>query len=252
MINPMDLTGKHILITGASSGIGKDTAIYLSKLGAKLTLIARNQEKLRATLKLLEGEGHDIYPFDLKQINLIESIINKIVDNSGALDGLVHCAGISTMRPLSMTKYDFLHDMMLVNYYSFVELIRCVSKKGKYKEGASFIGMSSVASQYGDKSKVAYCSSKAAMDSAVRCMAKELAYKNIRVNTIVAGFIRTDMYDGYIETIGEESVDFKISAHQYLGLGDTIDIANAMAYLLSDTSKFITGTGLVVDGGCRS
>lgn len=252
MINPMDLTGKHILITGASSGIGKATAIYLSKLGAKLTLVARNQEKLSGTLKLLEGEGHDIYPFDLKLVNLIEDLINKIVDNSGALDGLVHCAGIATMRPLRMTKPDFLHDIMLINYYSFVELIRCASKKDKYKEGASFIGMSSVASKYGDKSKLGYCSSKAAMDAAVRCMAKELAYKKIRVNTVVAGFIKTEMYEEYIDTVGEEAVDINISANQYLGIGDTKDIANAMAYLLSDISKIITGTGLVVDGGVLS
>ena len=251
MINPMDLTGKHILITGASSGIGKATSIHLSKLGAKLTLIARNEEKLGDTLKLLEGKGHAIYSIDLKEIILIESLLNKIVDSNGPIDGLVHCAGIATMRPLSMTKPDFLHDMMLINYYSFVELIRCASKKNKHREGASFIGMSSVASQYGDKSKIAYCSSKAAMDSAVRCMAKELAYKNIRVNTIVAGFIRTDMYDAYIETAGEEAVVSNIS-DQYLGMGDTIDIANAMAYLLSDASKFITGTGFVVDGGFLS
>ncbi len=252
MINPMDLSGKHILITGASSGIGKATAIHLSKLGAKLALIARNEEKLKDTIKLLEGEGHDMYKIDLKEVNLIESLVNKIVDNNGPLDGLVHCAGIGTMRPLSMTKPDFLHDMMLVNYYSFVELIRCASKKNKYREGASFIGMSSAGSQYGDKSKVAYCSSKAAMDSATRCMAKELAYKKIRVNTIVAGFIRTDMYDEYIETAGEEAVDSNILLNQYLGIGDTIDIANAMAYLLSDASKFITGTGFVVDGGYLS
>jgi|LSQX01.1.fsa_nt_gb NAD(P)-dependent dehydrogenase (short-subunit alcohol dehydrogenase family) len=251
MINPMDLMGKHILITGASSGIGKATAIHLSKLGARLTLIARDEKKLKDTLKLLEGQGHVFYSFDLKEIELIENIINKVVDKGGSLDGLVHCAGIGTMRPLRMTKYEFLHEMMLINYYSFVELIRCVSKKNNYREGASFVGMSSIASLHGDKSKTGYCSSKAAMDAAMRCMAKELANKNIRVNTVVAGLIKTEMYNELVDNTGEEAVEKNMQG-QYLGMGETIDIANAMAYLLSDASKFITGTGLVVDGGYLS
>ena len=252
MINPMDLTGKHILITGASSGIGKATAIHISKLGAKLSLIARDEKRLKETLAQLDGEGHLIYLIDLKETHKVEKLINDIVNISGPLDGLVHCAGIANVRPLSMTNTDFLHDMMLINFYSFVELVRCASKKNRFNKGASFIGMSSIASKSGDKSKTAYCATKAAMDSAVRCMAVELAYKEIRVNTVIGGYIKTDMYKIYIETAGESAVNRKISSNQYLGMGDTNDIANAMAYLLSDASKFITGTGFIVDGGFLS
>lgn len=252
MINPMDLTGKHILVTGASSGIGKATAIHISKLGAKVSLIARNQEKLNDTLDMLEGNGHQLYPFDLKQTNGIEKLINEIVLKEGALNGLVHCAGIGDMRPLQMTKTNFLHDVMLINFYAFVELIRCASKKNKYVEGASFIGMSSVGSQFGDKSKTAYCASKAAMDSATRCMAKELQPKKIRVNTVVSGLIETEMSNMLVENTGEEAVGQNVLGRQYLGMGETVDIANAMAYFLSDAARFITGTGLVVDGGFLS
>ena len=252
MINPLDLTGKHVLVTGASSGIGKATAIHLSKLGAKLSIVARSVEKLEKTLSSLEGEEHSIYSTDLKDINEIGNLVEGIVRNGGAIDGFIHCAGIASLRPISMTTFDYLHEMMSLNFYAFVELIRCLSKKKNFRAGASFIGMSSVASKHGDKSKIAYASSKAAMDAAVRCMAKELAHKEIRVNTIVAGFIRTDMYEEYIKTAGEEGYESTVSGMQYLGLGDTTDIANAMAYLLSDSSRFITGTGFVVDGGFLS
>lgn len=252
MINPMDLTGKHVLVTGASQGLGRATAIHISKLGARVSLIARNEEKLNETLEMLEGEGHTMYSFDLKQIESIEGLVKRIVSLEGALNGLVHCAGIATMRPFAMTKSDFLHDMMLINFYAFVELIRCISKKNNYLEGASFIGISSVASQSGVKSKVAYCASKAAMDAATKCIAKELETKKIRVNTVLAGFIKTDLYNMFIDKAGEDAIDSHVLSRQYMGMGEPIDIANAIAYLLSDASKFITGTGFIVDGGYLS
>jgi NAD(P)-dependent dehydrogenase (short-subunit alcohol dehydrogenase family) len=252
MINPMDLTGKHVLVTGASQGIGRATAIHISMLGARVSLVARNEEKLKATLDMLEGDGHTMYSFDLKRVEDIEGLIKQIVSQNGPLSGLVHCAGIATMRPLAMTNSKFLHDMMLINFYSFVELVRCASKKKNFVEGASFIGMSSIGSQSGDKSKSAYCASKAAMDAATKCMAKELESKKIRVNTVIGGFVKTDMYNMYIDNAGEDAVNSHILGRQYLGIGEALDIANAIAFLLSDASKFITGTGLIVDGGYLS
>ncbi len=252
MINPMDLSGKLILVTGASSGIGRASAVQLSRLGGRVVLVARSEEKLYETLDMMEGEGHAVYPFDLIQIDKIEGLIKHIIQENGALNGLVHCAGIATMRPLAMTNSDFLHEIMLINFYAFVELVRCASKKKNYIEGASFIGMSSIGSQSGDKSKVAYCASKAAMDAATKCMAKELEPKKIRVNTVVGGFVKTDMYNMYIDNAGEDAVDDHVLGRQFLGMGEPVDIANSMAYLLSDASKFITGTGFVVDGGYLS
>ena len=252
MINPLDLSGENVLVTGASSGIGRETAIHLSKLGAQVILVSRNEEKLRATLSQMEGDHHSIYAFDLKEIDHIEGLIEKIANQQGKLNGLVHCAGIGDMRPLQMTKYDFIHDMMLLNFYAFIELCRVIAKKNNHAEPSSFVAISSVRSYRGDKSMVAYCASKGALDSAIRAMAKELAAKNIRVNSIVPGFIKTEMVDAYIEEAGDEEFQKNVLDHQYLGLGDPVDIANAAAYLLSDASKFVTGTGLIIDGGYLS
>jgi short-subunit dehydrogenase len=219
MINPMDLTGKRILVTGASSGIGRETAIHLSKLGANIVLVARNEDNLIDTAFNLEGKGHNVYPFDLKYIDDIEILIEEIINKEGKLNGLVHCAGINEMRPLGITGYDFLHNMMMINFYSFVELVRVISKKKNCAKSTSIVVMSSVASIKGDKSKTAYCASKGAVDSAVRVMAKELAIKNIRVNSVIAGFLKTTMYDSYIKEIGEEAFNENVLKHQYLGLG---------------------------------
>jgi short-subunit dehydrogenase len=134
MINPMDLTGKHIIVTGASQGIGKETAQHIAKLGAKVSLIARTEEKLNSVKAVLEGTGHNTFPFDLKNIAGIEELVKNIIDMQGPADGLVHSAGISVMRPIKLTKYDFVHEMMLINFYPFVELVRCLCKKELFKQ----------------------------------------------------------------------------------------------------------------------
>lgn len=252
MINPLDLTGKTILVTGSSSGIGRATAIHLSRLGAKLILIARNEKRLKETLARMEGEGHSIYPFDLKNINGIAQLVDTIVKEQGKLHGLVHCAGIGTMRPLQMTTYDFLHDMLLINFYAFIELVRTIAKKNNHADVSSLVAISSVMSRRGEKSIIAYCASKGALDSAIRALAKELASKNIRINSVVPGVIGTEMAVESMDTAGKEEFERNVLASQYLGLGESIDVANAVAFLLSDASKFITGTGLVVDGGYLS
>ena len=248
MINPMDLTGKRVIVTGSSSGIGKATAIRLSELGAEVILIARSENKLKETLNLLSGNNNCYYIFDLTNISEIETLIKKIVLEKGKLDGLVHCAGIADMRPLKMTTYEFVHNMMLISFYSFIELSRVYSMK-KYNNGGSIVTMSSIASKSGDKSKTAYCATKAAIDGAVRPMSMELANRSIRVNSVVAGFIKTDMYGQYLENAGEDAINRVVLNRQFMGLGETNDIANAIAYLISDASKFITGTSWVVDGG---
>ncbi|MGI5913075.1 MAG: SDR family NAD(P)-dependent oxidoreductase [Syntrophomonadaceae bacterium] len=251
MINPLDLSNKTILVTGASDGIGKATAILLSQLGAKVIMVARNEEKLQTVFEMLEGEGHRWYSYNLKEINGIEALIKKLVSENGAFDGFVHCAGVSSLRPLKMTSYDFLHNMMLINFYSFIEIVRCISKKGNHQPKMSIVGMSSVASIKGEKSQIAYCATKAAMDGAIRAMAKELSAKKIRVNSIVAGFINTGMLESFKEKTGSKENDSRFDRY-CLGIGEPLDVANAIAFLLSDSSSIITGTGLVVDSGATT
>lgn len=249
MINPMDLTGKLILVTGASSGIGKETAILLSKLGARVILVARSEEKLNEAYSLLEGEGHTWYSLDLKQIEQIEVFIKKIVEENGRLDGFVHSAGISDTRPLKLLIPFKLHDLMSINFYSFIEIIRNISKKNHHNKRLSIIAISSISSIQGNQAKTAYSASKAAIDASIRCMAKELAPQKIRLNSVMPGLIMTDMFEKFMDR-GLDSDDAKnILLRQYMGLGETIDVANMIAYLLSDTAKFITGSSISLDGG---
>lgn len=141
---------------------------------------------------------------------------------------------------------------MSINFYSFVELVRCASKKNNFVAGSSFVGISSASSRIGDKSKLAYCASKSAMDGAIRCMAKELSQKRIRVNSIMPGFVSTEMYTNFLSMHEESKDSKKILERLYYGITEPIEIANAIAFLLSDLSKTITGTSLVVDGGTLS
>lgn len=248
MINLMDLSDKIILITGASSGIGKETAILLSKLGAKTILVGRSTDKLDETYSQLEGSGHKSYGFDLKNIGNIDSFIKKIIDENGRLDGFVHSAGVSAMRPLKMTNYNFLHDMMLINFYSFIELTRCITLKTNFNENLSIVAMSSISGIQGFKSKTAYSASKAAIDGAIRSLAKELAVKKIRINSIIAGFVKTEMFDRFNERTSFSESEIEFSKY-ILGLPYPSDIAKSICFLLSKNSMFITGNSIKIDSG---
>ena len=250
MINLLDFTGKQILITGASIGIGKETAILLSKLGANVILIDIDEEGLKEVTSLLEGNGHHYFRYDLSDLGGIEKQINEIVKIHGPLDGFVNCVGIRCRRPLSMITPKVLNEVMNLNFGSFVELVRCITKKNHFSQGLSIVGISSISSQAGAVSVTAYAASKAAMDSAVRCLAKELAPKMIRLNTVVPAQINTPAYKKLLEMSG--GAEDKILDRQYLGLGEPSDVANAVVFLLSSSSRFITGSAIPVDGGFLS
>lgn len=249
MYNIIDLRNKKILITGASSGIGRETAILCSKVGAKVILVARNEEKLKSVNLELEGEGHKYYTFDLSNVDEIESFIKKIKEENGALDGFVHSAGIGSTRPLKLLKPSVMREVMSINFFSFIEIVRNITKKNFYNEGMSIVGVSSISSKQGNQSKTAYCSSKAAMDGAIRCIAKEFSHNKIRVNTVCPAMINTELYKQFLENSGESEDAKDIINRQYLGVGEPIDVANMIAFLLSDAAKFITGSSVNLDGG---
>jgi NAD(P)-dependent dehydrogenase (short-subunit alcohol dehydrogenase family) len=250
MVNPLDFTGKQILITGAAIGIGKETAVLLDKLGAKVILIDKNENGLKEMISCLEGKGHLWFRHDLSDVDGILPKIKEIISICGALDGFVHCVGIRCRRPLSMITPVVLNEVISLNFGSFVELIRCITKKDHFNKGLSIVGISSVSSQRGGTGVTAYAASKAAMDGAVRCLAKELAPKSIRLNTVVPSQINTPAYADLLK-INEETEDATLS-RQYLGLGEPIDVANVITFLLSDSSRFITGSAIPVDGGFLS
>lgn len=248
MNNIVCLENKRIIIAGASSGIGRQTAILLSHLGAKIVLIARREEQLKKVLMELEGKDHAYYVCDLSEINNIEKLVKQIVDEHGKIDGLVYSAGINTSMPLSQFKPDRMVKVFMTNYFGFIEIVRQVCRKGRYNEGMRIVGISSVAATRGDKAHLAYSGSKAAMDASVRCIAKEVADKGIWINTVAPAMTRTEMYSQYVDGHGEENNE-ELLKRQYLGLVETDDVANTIAFLLSPATRMLTGLSLPVDGG---
>lgn len=249
MINPMDLTGKNVLVTGATGGIGRETAMQLSKLGANVILCGRDESKLNEVLEMLEGTGHIKSALDLEEIDSIELTIRKITDAIGELQGFVHCAGTAPMRPLKMTRRENIINVMDTNVFSFIEIVRCLQKKGRFTDGGSIVAISSIASIRGKQSKVAYSASKAALDGAIRCLICDLKKKKIRVNSIMPCWVNTKMYSTYIERYPETFEVKEIEEKQYMGVTEPVEVANTAAFLLSDAAKTITGTSVLIDGG---
>lgn len=250
MVNPMELSGRRILVTGASSGIGRETAVLLSKLGANVILIARDEERLRETFNML-GEGeHSYIKFDITELDKISGLMDAVCPNNKKIDGFVHSAGICPVIPVQGINQQNMTEIMTINYFSFMEIVKYYSKK-KYSNGGSIVAISSVSSFAGWKGASLYCGTKGALDSSIRALALELYSKGIRVNSVVPSNIKTKMFDDLARLSGEESVE-GIVAKQPLGLGGPIDVANAVAFLLSGAARFITGTALVVDGGYLS
>ncbi len=248
------MEGRHILITGAGSGIGRQTAVTLSEYGARISLVDLNQDGMEKTLSLLSGSGHMAFQMDLSQIEQIEGVIKDIIAKQGALDGYVQCAGITMTLPLNTIKYDKLDLLMKINFYSFFEIVRVLSRKGRYQPGMSIVGVSSTAAECGVPAQASYSASKAAMNGAMRSMARELAPKGIRLNTVLPGPTKTEMYLSYLETRAETKAEDSQNSNQrnYLGDNEPIDVANAIAFLLSPASRQITGTAFPVDAGYTS
>jgi NAD(P)-dependent dehydrogenase (short-subunit alcohol dehydrogenase family) len=240
------------LITGATSGIGKALAIFIAKNNGRLILTYRNEEKLNEIKQILGNNLiHSIF-IDLEDIDKIADEIVKVRLNGEKIQGFIHCAGIADPRPLLLMNKTFYERIFNLNLFSFFEISRILLKSNMFHSPSSIIAISSIQSKYGDKGKIAYGASKGALDSAVKSMAKELQNKGIRVNTIVPGLIQTEIFEEYQKAIGKDQIDSIIKSHQYLGLGYVSDVVNAIAFLLSEESKFITGTNLVVDGGWLS
>jgi len=249
MINLVDLTGKTIIVTGASSGIGRETAILLSKLGARLILIARNKEKLRDTINSLDGSGHTDIAFDLTNFSEYSHLFSRIFENCSRVSGLVHSAGFSKNIPLKNMSLNDLDKMMKINYYSFMLLAKeFVKKKNVHPDGASVVAISSISGDFSLKGLSIYSATKSSLNISVKALAQEYAQWNIRFNTVSPGWIKTELTDKAIRALTSERVENVIKSHP-LGPGYSIDVAKAVAFLLSDAARWITGTTLTVDGG---
>lgn len=249
-MNSFSLENKLILITGASSGIGRQCAINCSKMGASVVLLGRNRERLKETqISMKYPENHLIYSVDLLEFDKISEIVKEIVLKKGKIYGLINNAGISTTLPLSSVSPAKMDNFFKTNVIGAVNLTRQVVKISNfYQKGGSLIFLSSVMGSVGEKGKSLYAMTKGAIISTVKSLALELACRNIRVNSISPGVVETPMSKNAIYSRNQKSYNEIINKHP-LGLGTPEDIANACIYLLSDASRWVTGTNLIVDGG---
>jgi len=248
MINPMDLTGKTILITGASSGIGRETSVLLSQLGARLILVARNPERLQQTAERLEGINHQIEPFDLTNIDDIPHWLRNVATKAGPINGLVHCAGIHSAMPLRVQKSTDVRQVMLINYEAAVSLLTGFRHRKVAAPDSSIVLLSSVMGLVGQPGISAYGASKGAIIALTKSASLELARESIRVNCIAPAFVQTEMAQELRDTVTVEQFKAIEQMHP-LGIGTALDVAYAIAFLLADTARWITGSTFVVDGG---
>lgn len=243
MYNPYSLEGKTILITGASSGIGRRTAIECSKMGATLVITGRNQERLNDTLASLEGEGHLTFAGDLTDDTAMEALMEQLPP----LNGVFFCAGVTDTTPAKFIDEDKIERVFSINIKSPMLLTKWLVKKKKIQAGASLVYMSSYGAEVVTPGLGIYAASKGAVNSFMRTIATELSARKVRANSIMAMMVQTEL----IETLGslsKEDIE-KDEAKYPLGYGKPEDIAYAVIYLLSDASKWVTGSIIKMDGG---
>ena len=241
-----DLNSKTILVTGASSGIGREVAIALSRKGATVVITGRNEERLSDTFRCLFSENGQLHLQIVADLDVDEQI-ERLAAGSMAVDGLVCCSGINDKAPIKHVSRDKIEKMYNTNVYGPMLLVKELVKKKKVNKGASIVFISSISSIYATVSNALYASSKGAINSLVKVLALELAPKNIRVNTIMPGMVRTGMINAY--GLSEEEMDAVIKGYPLGRIGEPEDIANAVSFFISDDSSWITGANLVVDGG---
>ncbi len=248
MFNLVDLSNKHIVITGASSGIGREVALLVNRLGAKVSLIGRKKDLLESLIQELQGGENQFYEFDVTKFNEIDNLVSRIVATNGLIDGFVHSAGIEMTRPLKMLKVEHYQEVFDINTISALEITKSITKNSNISTNASIIYISSIVGILGQPGKTAYSASKGALIAAAKCLALELAPKGIRVNTILPALVETEMSSKILASLSEEGKNNVLKMHP-LGFGKPIDIANSTAFLLSSAAKWITGSEFLIDGG---
>lgn len=244
--NPFSLEGKTILVTGASSGIGQATAIACSKMGARLVVTARNEDRLQATMGQLNADvsDHMMLLAELTSADELEQMVKSLPQ----LDGAVLCAGNSVTLPLQFGSRDKFDEMFDVNFFAPVELLRLMYKKKVLQKGASVVLIASIGGTHSFMpGNGVYGASKAALNSIMKYAAREFSPRRIRVNSICPGMVDTPLI--HRGTITEEQLAEDAKRYPLGRYGHPDDIANGALFLLSDASSWLTGHDLVIDGG---
>ncbi|MBO9648002.1 MAG: SDR family oxidoreductase [Variovorax sp.] len=242
LADPFSLAGKRVLVTGASSGIGRQIAISCAQMGAQLVITGRNQARLEETAAAMVGEGHTLITADLAQ----QADLDRIVGESGVVNGVAHAAGISRLVPFRMINQAHLNDIFGSNTYGPMLLTKGLLAKKRIAASGSILFVASVASHIGPMASGAYAASKAALLGMVRTLGMEVAKQGIRANCIAPGYVRTPLLDGLQGSGGNMGDLLELAP---LGLGEPEDIGGAAVFYLSDASRWITRNYFVIDGG---
>ena len=242
--NPFSLESKTILITGASSGIGQSVAAECSKMGAKVIITGRNEERLQQTFEMLEGSGHIQIAVDISTLDGIK----QLIDNIPIIDGLLNNAGITSTKPISFITENELDRIMNINLDAPIYLTNLLVKKKKISRGGSIVFTSSIGRYIVTPGNSMYAATKGALSAFMKNAAIELAAKHIRCNAILPGMIETPIMKEK-ESITNEQWEINKQLYPLKRFGTPQEVAWLVVYLFSNASAFMTGSELVIDGG---
>ena len=237
--SPYHLHHKRILVTGASSGIGREVAIQCARMGSTVILTGRDHTRLAETASLMQAGDHLSLVADLTQLDAIKTLVKQ----ASAIDGVVHCAAIDGVIPARMISKAFLDKVLETNFHAPVLLTQQLLAQKTLQDGGSIVFMTSIAAHTGTVGVGPYSASKTAILGLMRCLALEVAKRGIRVNAISPGMVDTPLVNEDRDWLEEKVRNYP------LGLGQPIDVAHAAVFHLSDASRKITGTAFHIDGG---
>lgn len=242
MTSAFSLNDRTILVTGASSGIGRQIALSCAQAGAQIIASGRNAERLHDTLQAMSGTGHRALTLDLCDDAAVKSAVTAL----GKIDGVVHGAGISLLAPLRLATRPHIESQLAANLLGPMLLTQQLLLRNAIQQGGAVVFISSISAHIGVHGVSSYSASKGAVEAMARSLSMEVAKKGIRVNCLAPGLVQTPMFEAALSTTG--GLDETIKNYP-LGLGLPEDVANAAIFFLSPASRWITGTTLILDGG---